>query len=96
MPFPCFLKPNFGCTPAAATVWFPLVGGPLLEWRGLIRCGLGGSSVEDRWPAQAHALAHATCLWLDWATIQFRFLRPSSFNTALQLVLRPHFLVHFV
>jgi hypothetical protein len=36
------------------------------------------------------------CLWLDWATIQFRFLRPSSFKTALQLVLRPHFLVHFV
>jgi hypothetical protein len=35
-------------------------------------------------------------LWLDRATIQFRFLRPSSFNTALQLVLRPHFLVHFV
>jgi hypothetical protein len=35
-------------------------------------------------------------IWLDGATIQFRFLRPSSFNTALQLVLRPHFLVHFV
>jgi hypothetical protein len=35
-------------------------------------------------------------LWLDWATIQFRFFGPSSFNTALQLVLRPHFLVHFV
>jgi hypothetical protein len=36
------------------------------------------------------------CIWLDWATIQFRFYQPSSFNTALQLVLRPHFLVHFV
>jgi hypothetical protein len=35
-------------------------------------------------------------LWLDWATIQFRFFRPGSFNTALQLVLRPHFLVQFV
>jgi hypothetical protein len=35
-------------------------------------------------------------LWLDWATIQFRFYQPNSFNTALQLVLRPHFLVHFV
>jgi hypothetical protein len=35
-------------------------------------------------------------LWLDRATIQFRFYQPSSFNTALQLVLRPHFLVHFV
>ena len=35
-------------------------------------------------------------LWLDRATIQFRFFGPSSFNTALQLVLRPHFLVHFV
>jgi hypothetical protein len=35
-------------------------------------------------------------LWLDWATIQFRFFGPSSFNTALQLVLRPHSLVHFV
>jgi hypothetical protein len=34
-------------------------------------------------------------IWLDRATIRFRFLRPSSFNTALQLVLRPHFLVHF-
>jgi hypothetical protein len=30
------------------------------------------------------------------ATIQFRFIGPSSFNTAIQLVLRPHFLVHFV
>jgi hypothetical protein len=30
------------------------------------------------------------------ATIQFRFFGPSSFNTALQLVLRPHFLVHFL
>jgi hypothetical protein len=35
-------------------------------------------------------------LWLDWATIRFRVFGPSSFNTALQLVLRPHFLVHFV
>jgi hypothetical protein len=35
-------------------------------------------------------------VWLDRATIQFRFIGPSSFNTALQLVLRPHFLVHFV
>jgi hypothetical protein len=35
-------------------------------------------------------------LWLDWARSRFRFLRPSSFNTALQLVLRPHFLVNFV
>jgi hypothetical protein len=35
-------------------------------------------------------------LWLDRATIRFRFFGPSSFNTALQLVLRPHFLVHFV
>jgi hypothetical protein len=33
---------------------------------------------------------------LDWATIRFRVFGPSSFNTALQLVLRPHFLVHFV
>jgi hypothetical protein len=38
----------------------------------------------------------ATQVWLDRATIQFRFFGPSSFNTALQLVLRPHFLVHFV
>jgi hypothetical protein len=35
-------------------------------------------------------------LWLDWATTRFRVCRPSSFNTALQLVMRPHFLVHFV
>jgi hypothetical protein len=35
-------------------------------------------------------------IWLDRATIRFRFYQPSSFNTALQLVLRPHFLVHFV
>jgi hypothetical protein len=35
-------------------------------------------------------------VWLDRARIQFRFFGPSSFNTALQLVLRPHFLVHFV
>jgi DNA polymerase III gamma/tau subunit len=35
-------------------------------------------------------------VWLDRATIRFRVFGPSSFNTALQLVLRPHFLVHFV
>jgi hypothetical protein len=35
-------------TPAAATVCFPLVGGPLLEWRGGIQCGLDRSSVEYR------------------------------------------------
>jgi hypothetical protein len=35
-------------------------------------------------------------IWLDRATIRFRFYQPSSFNTALRLVLRPHFLVHFV
>jgi hypothetical protein len=35
-------------------------------------------------------------LWLDRAAIRFRVFGPSSFNTALQLVLRPHFLVHFV
>jgi hypothetical protein len=47
--------------------------------------------------AQTHPLLYCnTTIWLDRATIQFRFLRPSSFNTALQLVLRPHFLVHFV
>jgi hypothetical protein len=33
--------------------------------------------------------------WLDLATIRFRVFGPSSFNTALQLVLRLHFLVHF-
>jgi hypothetical protein len=33
---------------------------------------------------------------LDRATTWFRVFGPSSFNTALQLVLRPHFLVHFV
>jgi hypothetical protein len=33
---------------------------------------------------------------LDRATIQFRVFGPNSFNTALQSVLRPHFLVHFV
>jgi hypothetical protein len=33
----------------------------------------------------------STTVWLDWATIRFRFFGPSSFNTALQLVLRPHF-----
>jgi hypothetical protein len=38
----------------------------------------------------------AESIWLDRATIQFRFFGPSSFNTALQLVLRPHFLVNFV
>jgi hypothetical protein len=41
-------------------------------------------------------LASDAELWLDWARIQFRFFGPSSFNTALQLVMRPHFLVHFV
>jgi hypothetical protein len=35
-------------------------------------------------------------IWLDRATIRFRVYQPSSFNTALRLVLRPHFLVHFV
>jgi hypothetical protein len=38
----------------------------------------------------------ARTVWLDRATIQFRFFGPSSFNTALQLVLRPHFSVRFV
>jgi hypothetical protein len=41
-------------------------------------------------------IIHHMYVWLDWATIQFRVFGPSSFNTALQLVLRPHFLVHFV
>jgi hypothetical protein len=45
--------------------------------------------------ASEHVLEEVE-VWLDRATIQFRVLRPSSFNTALQLVLRPHFLVHFV
>jgi hypothetical protein len=39
---------------------------------------------------------HTPAVWLDRATIQFRFFGPSSFNTALQLVMGPHFLVHFV
>jgi hypothetical protein len=42
------------------------------------------------------SIRSTTHVWLDRATIQFRFFGPSSFNTALQLVLRPHFLVHFV
>jgi hypothetical protein len=35
-------------------------------------------------------------LWLDWPQTCFRVFGPSFFNTALQLVLRPHFLVRFV
>jgi hypothetical protein len=40
--------------------------------------------------------ARGRLLWLDRARNRFRFYQPSSFNTALRLVLRPHFLVHFV
>jgi hypothetical protein len=43
-----------------------------------------------------HGNSGKPAIWLDRATIQFRFFGPGSFNTALQLVLRPHFLVHFV
>jgi hypothetical protein len=46
-------------TPAAVTVWSPLVGGPL-SWRG--EGGFGVAWVEYRWPAQAHTRAHAACL----------------------------------
>jgi hypothetical protein len=45
-----------------------------------------------------HWLLFIRALWLDWTAVYssgFTDL-PSSFNTALQLVLRPHFLVHFV
>jgi hypothetical protein len=54
---------------------------------------LGHDAVDWR---SAAAQNVRVVVWLDWATIRFRYLRPSSFDTALQLVLRPHFLVHFV
>jgi hypothetical protein len=55
------------------------------------------SSFDDLESLQKkHKITRKCTVWLDRARIQFRFLRPSSFNTALQLVLRPHFLVHFV
>jgi hypothetical protein len=50
-------------------------------------CGVAGANAGPPWWAG---------VWLDWARSRFRFYQPSSFNTALQLVLRPHFLVHFV
>jgi hypothetical protein len=60
------------------------------------QAGLRSASPLAAWVTPVRPLCTADSLWLDWATIQFRFLRPSSFNTALQLVLRPPFLVHFV
>jgi hypothetical protein len=60
---------------------------PEAGWTGTD--GLGSES-------NVYGLIGGYKVWLDWARTQFRFLRPSSFNTALQLVLRPHFLVHFV
>jgi hypothetical protein len=59
----------------------------------------GGVPPPPQPPYVSALLAHGEGnghIWLDRATIQFRFYQPSSFNTALQLVLRPHFLVHFV
>jgi hypothetical protein len=47
-------------------------------------------------PDQSIEAIVSRTIWLDRATIRFRFFGPSSFNTASQLVLRPHFLVHFV
>jgi hypothetical protein len=51
---------------------------------------------RQRWHTGTGTPAEVSVLWLDRATIQFRFFEPSSVNTALQLVLRPQFLVHFV
>jgi hypothetical protein len=87
-----------GYTPVNDTEWdgaWEFLEDTFLPALGL---SIGGNNVTA-----TRARLYATWLqtswrtvWLDWARIQFRFLRPSSFNTALQLVLRPHFLVHFV
>jgi hypothetical protein len=53
-------------------------------------------TVRDRGPRSLSGALTGHTVWLDRASNRFRFLRPSSFNTALQLVLRPHFLVYFV
>jgi hypothetical protein len=52
------------------------------------------SAFENKLLRGVHA--NTDMLWLDRARIRFRVFGPSSFNTALQLVLRPHFFVHFV
>jgi hypothetical protein len=57
--------------------------------------GMQNAMERERTALLSHTAASGR-VWLDRATIQFRFFGPSSFNTALQLVLRPHFLVHFV
>jgi hypothetical protein len=68
--------------------WALFMGGP---WPP--KQGRGPVAIKAR---HARRIRGKKVLWLDWAAIQFRVFRPSSFNTALQLVLRPYFLVHFV
>jgi hypothetical protein len=59
---------------------------------GVVLDGVGYLVVKELMPL----ILRYCVVWLDRATIRFRVFGPSSFNTALQLVLRPHFLVHFV
>jgi hypothetical protein len=92
-------------TPLLSTAWRP----PGACLRSRARGPIGAEAADVRAPLLCISLLHqkkspyllalflAFAIWLDRATIQFRFFQPSSFNTALlQLVLRPHFLVHFV
>jgi hypothetical protein len=58
--------------------------------------GMAGVDAEIKGVLIGVAKTGSWAVWLDRATIRFRFFGPSSFNTALQLVLRPHFLVQFV
>jgi hypothetical protein len=82
-----------------------VAGGPsspcLVPLRGLVRAMavLNGHAAHDfnvLNPIHLNPQYRVLYIRLDGATIQFMFLRPCSFNTALRLVLRPHFLVHFV
>jgi hypothetical protein len=80
---------RLGCNGAQ---WSPVVRQQ--QPRALLEdTGLQSRPTTDGFIEVATTDAH---VWLDGATIRFRFFGPSSFNTALQLVLRPHFLVHFV
>jgi hypothetical protein len=60
------------------------------------RCSATDGDGTTRLQSTSSRSYAALAVWLDRATTQFRFFGPSSFNTALQLVLRPHFLVRFV
>jgi hypothetical protein len=82
-----------GPAPTARWDWDPLIFQEQVPAIAGVPGGVPATASAVRLVARSAGVRE---LWLDRATTQFRFLRPSSFNTALHLVLRPHFLMHFV